>query len=771
MMLLKMSRSCVVFLLAACCAAGTVSAAPTAALATDRLALADRLFQKGMYSEAADEYEALLAAKELSRDDVLFRLGESRRLLKQDAKALAAYSSLLSECPGSKLAYRTRLQKALLSPVDARIAELRKLGAEGTPADVRAAALYHLGLALEKPGNNAEALAAYDQLAKVAPQDRYAAYGRLRSAALMSASPDAAVRRQALGTYLELADAKDVALAEEALYFAARQSLADGRNDESATLFRRLAQKYPSGARAADAEVPAAWANYSSGRFNEALALAQAAAERTGRDDREEALYLRAAALAGLERRAEAVTAYTAELKEFPAGRYADAAWFERLRTRAADGDHAGVLAELAARPDPPAGTADRAWWIAGESALAVSNNALAAQYLRLSAKAPGSVYAKDATYRLGWLLARTGDLAGAAGTYRTVAEKWPADPLAARALYAAGEAEARAGKGDDALRDWTDLLAKYPDSSFAPDALYRKAMEEIRRRDYKQADRTLGELLRRFPRTERLAEVLYFHGFTASALGDDPEAEKRFRASLAAKPAPEFEREDLLALGGILKKTGRDAEAAKLFARILGTAAVDRLAADRLAWVADTMLAAKDFDAALAAAGALAKRNVDAGWNQAAATVEGEAREAKGETDAALAAYRRALATDARTTYGAQAALAAGRLESAAGHYDAAKKDLSDAVERAGSNALLAVRARAYAALAANEEARGDKGAALGYHMLVGTLFDDAELVPPALARAAAILAEQGKAKDAAELRAELVKRYPDSAAAKGLK
>jgi TolA-binding protein len=47
---------------------------------------------------------------------------------------------------------------------------------------------------------------------------------------------------------------------------------------------------------------------------------------------------------------------------------------------------------------------------------------------------------------------------------------------------------------------------------------------------------------------------------------------------------------------------------------------------------------------------------------------------------------------------------------------------------------------------------------------MLVGTLFDDPEAVPFALARAAAILRAQGRTKEADDLLAERKKRYPKS-------
>ena len=66
-----------------------------------------------------------------------------------------------------------------------------------------------------------------------------------------------------------------------------------------------------------------------------------------------------------------------------------------------------------------------------------------------------------------------------------------------------------------------------------------------------------------------------------------------------------------------------------------------------------------------------------------------------------------------------------------------------------------------AYAALADNEEESGDAKAALGYHLMVGTLFDDPIRSPTALKRAAAIMRVQGKAKEAKELDAECKKRY----------
>ena len=128
---------------------------------------------------------------------------------------------------------------------------------------------------------------------------------------------------------------------------------------------------------------------------------------------------------------------------------------------------------------------------------------------------------------------------------------------------------------------------------------------------------------------------------------------------------------------------------------------------------------------------------------------------------DAAAAAYRRALAVEVRTDRGAQAALRLGRYEMSMGRHAEAFKLLTEAANRAQTKELAGVRMHAYAALAANEDARGFEKSALGYYILVTELFDDIETVPPAMRRVAEILRKQGKTKEADEVLADLKRRY----------
>lgn len=745
-------------------AAAPVAAQTSSALPADRLQLANQLLKRGLESEALREYEAVRGADGVPQDLVLYRIGEICRGLPKPrvADALAAYDELVRKFPVSKYADYARLGRAVLLAEPQRSAALLELDRRETPPDVRANALYRLGEANEKARRTAEAADFYRRAADAAPDGEIARFARLRAASMLASSGRSSDRRSSQQVYLDLAESPDAKVAEEALFFAAMLSYRDRRYAEASALFSRLSSRFPDGAHAGEAATYAAWANYLCGKHVESLRLASALRGRGNED----ADYLAAASLKALGRTAEALAAYREYLAAHPSGRHADAAWAERLGALAALGDSRGVLDELSRRAEPPAKSAALAWSHGCEAAIAVTNFPLAIEYARLVVGCKDSPQAPNATYRLAWLLEQTKDWSKAAAAYRILARHWPDGPLAAQALFQAGVDEIKGGRADRACADWTDLLAKYPDSRHAPEALYARAMEEIRRKEYRAAEKSLSERFRRFPDAGRRPEALYWWGVAAKGMDDDPEAERHFRAALEAAPTAELEREAKLELASVLQRRGKNAEAAAVFAGLLETKAVDRLTPATLAWVAESMLETTNgAAAALAAAQVVERRKVDAAWTQTGAELAGEAHEALGEGDAAAAAYERALKTGARTVAGIKAALALGRLETGKGLFDEAKAHLSDAVERSKSQERLAFRVRAYAALARNEEERGDAAAALGYHLLVGTLFDDRETVPRSLARAAAIMKEQGKAEESAKLLEELKTRYPDAA------
>ena len=735
----------------------------------DRLELAIQLSKRGMHAEALREYEAIRNAEGVPHDEVLFRLGDTYRILKRPNDALNCYAELISSTPASRYVDVARMNRAMLRTGAAREKELKELDRASAPVSIRAAALNYLGDIARDAKDVKGAVGYYRRAAEISPTNEVGRLARLKGAALLAASDAEQDRRQSLGIYLDLAASDDPQLAAESLFSAAMLGYHDGRYVEAATLFHRLAAEHPDSPRVAESRIFAAWACYLCGRYSEALAIASPLRGPDGED----AYYITASSLRMLERRRDAIHAYAAQLQAFPRGRYADEAWFDYLSVVAAQGDNAGVLTMLSERGDPPEKYAERAWGLACESAIALTNYPVAVEYAIRVAKNRKSEFAPNAVHRLAWLLEQTQDWARAAKAYRELAEAWPKNPVAAQALFRAGACEMKRGLIDRACTDWKNLVARYPDSPYSSDALYARAMAVLRRpektvQDYRAAEQLLGERLTRFPNAARRMENLYWWGVAAHGAGDEPEAEKHLRDALAEKPSAVFEREIKLELASVLKKRGAAREAADLFTSLLETKAVDRLTPEVLEWAVRTMMDAQEWGSACAAASVLERRQVDPVWTQTAATLLGQARERMGEKDAAKEAYARALATGAQTESGAQAALALGRLESAGGQFDEAREHLEDAVTRAQSQEQLPLRIQAYAALAANEEERGEMDKALGYHMLVGSLFDDRQMVPHALARAAAILKEKGRAKESADVMAELRKRFPDAPEAK---
>lgn len=212
----------------------------------DRLQLADGLFRRGLFELAAREYAALVETPDVpGLESVLFRLGECYRRTGKDAEAEESYKRLTEEYPNNPNASRAYLQRALIL-LKKDGAELTKaaefferLTGETMPPEVRSAASYHLGEALERLNRPDEALARYEELAKTFGESDYGMYAKLRIAWLLSKTNKPENTRHAMGIYLDLAyKAKDPKVAEEGFFFAAQLSLLDERFDESANLLR-----------------------------------------------------------------------------------------------------------------------------------------------------------------------------------------------------------------------------------------------------------------------------------------------------------------------------------------------------------------------------------------------------------------------------------------------------------------------------------------------------------------------------------------------------
>ena len=149
----------------------------------------------------------------MPNDEVLFRLGDTYRILKRPDDALNCYAELISSTPASRYADVARMNRALLRTGAAREKELKELDRASAPVSIRAAALNYLGDIARDAKDVKGAVGYYRRAAEISPTNEVGRLARLKGAALLSASDVEQDRRQALGIYLDLAASDDPQLA------------------------------------------------------------------------------------------------------------------------------------------------------------------------------------------------------------------------------------------------------------------------------------------------------------------------------------------------------------------------------------------------------------------------------------------------------------------------------------------------------------------------------------------------------------------------------
>ena len=91
-----------------------VLAASLAVSASDRLAMADRLFNRGDFAAAKTEYLALAGEQGLDRASILYRLVASGKSLKENAFVRETGATFLKEFPGHAKENQVRFLRALV---------------------------------------------------------------------------------------------------------------------------------------------------------------------------------------------------------------------------------------------------------------------------------------------------------------------------------------------------------------------------------------------------------------------------------------------------------------------------------------------------------------------------------------------------------------------------------------------------------------------------------------------------------------------------------
>lgn len=283
-----------------------VLAAALAVSASDRMAMADRLFNRGDYASAKTEYLALENVSGLDRAAILYRLVAAGKALKEDQFVREKGALFLKDYPGHAKEAHVRFLRALVGNDEEKRAELADLDRDGVPNDIRAGALCILGTMLD----NEDMLKRSVQLD---PAGSYTSFARSTRAAKLMRSKNPADRRLALSLFNDLSLSKDERIAKEALYAATYLSYSDGQFKDAETLANRFLKKYPGDVHEKAIRSMLAMSEYRLGRYVVAL-------EQCTDETDEWQLLVRASVHERLGHPAEAREAAEKALAAFPNG-------------------------------------------------------------------------------------------------------------------------------------------------------------------------------------------------------------------------------------------------------------------------------------------------------------------------------------------------------------------------------------------------------------------------------------------------------------------
>ena len=312
--------------------------AAAAILPSDRMAMADRMFDRGDYDGARTEYRALRGVQGVAEDELLFRLAETARVKGEKAEARNFYQNLVKAYPQSRHANRARLKGALAGTTEQQLAELPLLDADEVSAPIRAEALYHLGEL-----KSDEKL--FGRCVKLDPKGPFVVAAKFRRAALLEKSPAVDDRREALGILQELSKLEDRTCARKALYMAICSCYAEKWNVLQ-KLVNRYFREYPGGEEETKVRVMSAWTLFQAEKFTDAELICST----VGYDD---LAYLRAACALAKKESERALALFDKYLVDYPNGRYRSTAELQHARLKylsVKDGSDKALIVEAARR-------------------------------------------------------------------------------------------------------------------------------------------------------------------------------------------------------------------------------------------------------------------------------------------------------------------------------------------------------------------------------------------------------------------------------------
>ncbi len=740
--------------------------APTMSAEDQQFNLAGDYYLRKEYTQATSEYERYLGqfANGKQRQAAYWWLGESYRLLKKPTQARSAYQQLViayqeGEFVGpaclrlASIDYEAKDYRTAL-PLFQRAATLASGDA------VRLLARYYEAVCLEQTGRREDTRQVYEEILTVTKDNPYRddAHLALANLAMSQHHPNEAFKEyDALSR-----EGMRPGLQAEASLKAGLLAKDLGQNDNALALLTRAASLSGSNAAVrAEAQLTQLHILYDTNKFKALLEAYPGVRPGLPAAGQPEAMLLAANSQRQLGKQAEARAIYDEILGGFPRSPQVPEARYQRLISLYAASD-----ANFVKEADGFLGSGAEPVKIDGVRLMKAdtlfkggdyTGAALAYGALDGSANLPAK-YRAEAAYRLGYCYTQAGKPEQTVAAFSKFLRAYPESPLSAKALVQRAGAYEKLQNYPSALADFNEVINDHKDAKEREFALEHKALILGQQKDNRGMAEAFRTLLKDYPKTE-VAGLAHF-SIGRAAYEDSKDYSTALAEFVAARSVDPKEYGSKSALMVVLCEYQLK-DRAKLTAEV---AAYQKAKGSPdvpptiLLWLGEQEYDEKDYQAAeghlAGATASLGKGNSEAWLMLARARVYLEKWEGALE---ASQKYLAGISPEPRER--ALGLLVQGQAQVALRRFDDAQKTVDETLQSQPEGSLNA-KARLLGGKLLFAQGKYDDAAKT--YRSIAVLYDDKDITPVALARAAEAFDKAGRPDDARKASEELKAKYP---------